>query len=130
MSIDTVGDFLTVMRNAIKVSKRSIAVPFSQLKFEIARVLKEEGYIKDFTKEAVDDKAKLVVQLKYVSGEPVIHELVRVSTPGRRTYKGVQTMKPVIGGLGIAILTTNAGVITDGKAKKLAVGGEVLCYVW
>jgi small subunit ribosomal protein S8 len=131
MSIDSVGNFLTVIRNALKVYKRSVAVPFSGLNFEIARVLKEEGFVKDFQKiELENNKAQLVVQLKYVDGESVIHELVRVSTPGRRNYSGARAIKPVIGGLGISILTTNAGVISDKQARKSSVGGELLCYVW
>lgn len=131
MSIDSVGNFLTVLRNALKVYKRSVAVPFSGLNFEIARVLKEEGFVKDFQRVELDNnKAQLTVQLKYVDGEPAIHEIVRVSTPGRRNYAGARAIKPVIGGLGVSILTTNAGVITDKQARKLSVGGELLCYVW
>ena len=131
MSIDVVGDFLTVMRNALKVNKRSATVPSSNLKVEIARVLKDEGYIKDFAKKA-DERGResLTVTFKYVDGESAIHEICRVSTPGRRRYEGIANMKPVIGGLGIKILTTSAGIITDQKAKKMSVGGEVICYVW
>ena len=131
MSIDVVGDFLTVMRNALKVNKRSATVPSSNLKVEIARVLKDEGYIKDFAKKQ-DERGResLTVTFKYVDGESAIHEIRRVSTPGRRRYEGIANMQPVIGGLGIKILTTSAGIITDQKAKKMSVGGEVICYVW
>ena len=131
MSVDVVGDFLTVMRNALKVNKRSATVPSSNLKMEIARVLKDEGYIKDFAKK-MDERGKafLTVTFKYVDGESAIHEICRVSKPGRRLYEGVGTMDSVIGGLGIKILTTSSGVMTDQKAKKMSVGGEVICYVW
>ena len=131
MSIDVVGNFLTVIRNALMVNKRFVTVFSSRLRVEIARVLKEEGYIKDFS-ECKDEtgKTELTVVFKYVDGEAAIHEIVRVSKPSCRYYEGISNMKPVIGGLGIKILTTSAGVITDQKARKLAVGGEVLCYVW
>ena len=130
MSIDVVGDFLTVMRNALKVNKRSAAVPSSNLKMEIARVLKDEGYIKDFAKVS-DERGResLTVTFKYVDGESVIHEITRKSTPGRRLYMSANDLKPVIGGLGITILTTNQGVIANKKAKSLKVGGEVICEV-
>lgn len=131
MSIDSVGNFLTVIRNAARVAHRSVRVPHSNLKQEIARVLKEEGYIKDFAKEPAEgNKAYLTVLLKYVDGESPFHEIKRVSKPGRRHYAGLNDVKPVVGGLGISILSTNKGIITDQKAKQLAVGGEVLCTVW
>jgi small subunit ribosomal protein S8 len=132
MSIDSIGDFLTVIRNGVSVAKRSVKVPYSNLKFNIAKVLKDEGYIKDFNKESGEDKVKsyLTIHLKYVNGECAIHEISRVSKPGRRCYEGLNKLTPVIGGLGVSILTTSAGVITDRQAKKLAVGGEVICHVW
>lgn len=131
MSIDTVGSFLTVIRNALKVYKRSIIVPFSNFNNEIARVLQEEGYIKNFKKnDLANNKAELVVDLKYVDGESVIHEIVRLSTPGRRRYAGVKEFKPVIGGLGISILSTSQGVMSDRQARDKLVGGELLCKVW
>lgn len=131
MSIDTVGNFLTVIRNASKVAQRTVRVPHSNLKQEIARVLKEEGYIRDFKKEdAEGNKAYLNVVLKYVDGESSIHEIKRVSKPGRRHYAGFNNVESVIGGLGISILSTSKGIVTDQKAKTMAVGGEVLCTVW
>lgn len=131
MSVDTIGDFLSIIRNGIRVFKDSVEAPFSEEKFGIVKVLKEEGYIKDFQKiEKEEKKPLLKVFLKYVSGEQVIHEIVRASRPGRRRYENLKNMKPVIGGLGISILTTNAGIITDKQAKKLSVGGEVICRVW
>ena len=131
MSIDTVGNFLTIIRNALKVYKRSITAPYSNLNAEIARVLKEEGYIKDYKKNDVSEvKSELLVYLKYVDGESVIHEIVRLSKPGRRSYSKAADVKPVVGGLGVRILTTNEGLMSDRKARKEKVGGELLCYVW
>ena len=131
MSIDTVGDFLTIIRNALAVSKRSAAAPYSRLKEEIAKVLKEEGYIKGFEKKSTDGvKSVIEIQLKYVKGESVIHEIKRVSRPGRRAYSGSAKLDKIIGGLGISIVTTSAGVMTDRMARAKSVGGEVLCSVW
>ncbi|HBS47932.1 TPA: 30S ribosomal protein S8 [Candidatus Dependentiae bacterium] len=131
MSIDSIGDFLTIIRNGIRATKRSVTAPFSNEKLGIAQVLKEEGFIKDFQKiEDENKKSLLKVYLKYVDGESVIHEIVRISKPGKRTYEGVSKMRSVIGGLGVAILTTNLGIVADKKAKELSVGGEVICHVW
>ena len=131
MSIDTMGDFLTAIRNALLVSKRTVSVPFSKMKMGVAQVLKDEGFIKDFKKEDAERKrSMLTIYLKYVGGESVIHELKRISKPGRRHYENLKNLEPVIGGLGISILSTNAGIMTDKQAKKLSVGGEVLCHVW
>jgi small subunit ribosomal protein S8 len=130
MSIDTIGNFLTSLRNGIMVGKRSVTVPGSRLKVEIARVLKEEGYIKDYKTDQEGVKVALTIFLKYVNGECVMHEITRVSTPGRRHYENACQLTPVVGGLGIAVLTTSAGVITDQKAKQLGVGGEILCHIW
>ncbi|MBU4270033.1 30S ribosomal protein S8 [Candidatus Dependentiae bacterium] len=131
MSIDVVGDFLTVIRNALMVYKRSVSVPYSNLKIGIAKVLKDEGYIKDFRKEE-DEKGKstLVLILKYVDGQSAINEITRVSKPGRRFYERSSKITPVVGGLGVAILTTSSGIMTDQQARKLSVGGEVICHVW
>ena len=130
MLIDTIGNFLTVIRNGLMVSKRSVSVPNSKLKQAIAKVLKDEGYIKDFKVTQDGVKSLLTVALKYSSGEAVIHELTRVSTPGRRYYEGVSNISQVIGGLGTSVLTTSRGIMTDKQAKKLGVGGEVICHVW
>lgn len=131
MSIDTIGDFLTVIRNGVMVFKRKLEVPYSNIKSEIASILKDEGFIKDFSVKTEENGHKtLVVSLKYVKGESVIHEITRISTPGRRTYKGVSKFQPVIDGLGISILTTNKGVISNKKAQQLNVGGEIICTVW
>ena len=131
MSIDTVGDFLTIIRNALAVSKRSAAAPYSRLKEDIAKVLKQEGYIKGYEKKSIDNvKSVLEVELKYVKGESVIHEIKRISRPGRRFYSGSEKLDKVIGGLGISVVTTSAGVMTDRMARAKSVGGEVLCSVW
>lgn len=132
MSVDTIGDFLTIIRNGIMISKKTVRAPYSKMKEEIAEILKSEGFVKDYVMETDSENGHKSIQifLKYVDGESVIHELNRVSTPGRRIYEGTGTIKPVIGGLGISILTTNKGLMTDKKAKKLSVGGEIICTVW
>jgi small subunit ribosomal protein S8 len=102
------------------------------MKMGVAQVLKEEGFIRDFKKIEGERNVKgiLEISLKYVDGESVIHEIRRISRPGRRHYEDLKNMESVIGGLGVSILSTNAGIVTDKKAKKLSVGGEVLCHVW
>jgi len=131
MSIDTVGNFLTIIRNGIMVTKKSVTAPYSKVKHEIATILEDEGFIRNFSIETSDKGFKtLKIVLKYVNNESVIHEITRISTPGIRVYEGVTNIKPVIGGLGITILSTNKGIITNRKAKSLSTGGEVLCTVW
>ena len=128
--MDSIGDFLTVIRNGIGARKRTVKVATSKLKLTIAQLLKDEGYVKDFKLEQEGIKGILTVYLKYVDGEPVIHEIKRMSTPGRRSYQGANKIKPVIGGLGIAIVSTNVGLLTDRRARELSVGGELICRVW
>jgi small subunit ribosomal protein S8 len=131
MSIDTIGNFLTIIRNGVLASKREVIAPHSHLKYHIAQILKQEGFIRDAIIGVDENEHKQIkILLKYVGGESVIHEIKRISTPGRRAYENVARLKPVIGGLGIAILTTNKGVMTNKQARQLAVGGEVLCTVW
>jgi len=131
MSLDTIGDFLTIIRNGLMVSKRFVVIPFSKMKFELAKILKEEGFIQDCILIDEDPKKKAIkVFLKYVDNESVIHEICRVSKPGRRCYAGSAKVKPVIGGLGVSILSTSKGVMTNKKAKELNIGGEVICTVW
>lgn len=130
MSIDTIGNFLTVIRNAIMVGKRSITTQHSRLREQLAIVLKAEGYIKDFSNKQDGSKKYILLTLKYVGRESVIHELTRVSTPGRRHYEKHKNITPVIGGLGVSILTTNRGIMSDKQAKKMNVGGEVICHIW
>lgn len=131
MSRDTIGDFLTIIRNGLMVSKAFVVIPHSKIKFDIAKILKEEGFIRDFVvSEENPPKKTIKVTLKYLDNESAIHEITRISTPGRRSYSGSAAIKPVIGGLGISILSTNQGIMTDKKAKMLNVGGEVVCTVW
>ncbi|MFC1841696.1 30S ribosomal protein S8, partial [Candidatus Dependentiae bacterium] len=131
MSIDAIGDFLTIIRNGLMVSKPFIVAPHSKLKFEIAKILKEEGFIKDCIVLEDDSHEKMMkVFLKYVDNESVIHEISRASKPGRRYYSGASKLKPVIGGLGVSILSTNRGIMSNRKAQELNVGGEVICTVW
>ena len=131
MSVDAVGDFLTIIRNGLMVSSQSVLAPHSKLKFEIGRILLEEGFVSDV--QVIEDgpvKKKIKVTLKYVDGESVIHEIKRASVPGRRAYSGSRSVTPVAGGLGISVLTTSKGVLTDKVAKRQGVGGEVICTVW
>lgn len=131
MSVDAIGNFLAIIRNGLLVSKRFVVAPHSVIKSRIAEILLQEGFIKDF--QMIEDetgKRSLKVYLKYVDGESVIHEITRISTPGKRTYRGTHSLGHVIGNLGISILSTNRGVITDKRARELSVGGEVLCTVW
>jgi len=132
MSVDSIADFITRIRNCVMVSKSDVTVPYSKMRYSIAQVLKNEGFIHDFVIINTDSDVKkmLKIVLKYVDGESVIHEIQRVSKPGRRVYVGSQKIKPVIGKLGISILTTSRGVIAHQKAEKLSVGGEVMCTVW
>jgi small subunit ribosomal protein S8 len=130
---DPIADYLTRLRNAIKANHRIVEVPSSKLKKEITRVLFEKGYILNYKFEDVQNhQGKIKIALKYhpVTKTPAIKSLQRISRPGLRRYAGVDTMPRVINGLGIAILTTSKGVMTDKEAKKLNVGGEVLCYVY
>lgn len=131
---DPIADMLTRMRNALMVGHVVVAMPSSKIKVEIARILKEEGYIEDYF--VIDDKPQPVlrVRLKYTGGrrqrQPVISGLKRVSKPGRRIYTQKTDIPWVLSGLGTAILSTPKGVITGQQARRLGVGGEVLCYVW
>ncbi|MCL7942002.1 MULTISPECIES: 30S ribosomal protein S8 [Halomonas] len=126
---DTLADMFTRIRNAQMATKETVSMPSSKLKVEVARVLKEEGYISDF---AVSETAKpeLTVTLKYFEGKPVIEHLQRVSKPSLRQYKGKDALPKVAEGLGIAIVTTSNGVMTDRAARQAGVGGEVICTVF
>ena len=129
---DPIADMLTRMRNAHMANLDLVQVPHSRLKGEIARILKHEGYVKDFSVEANSKVQKtLCVYLKYgPEREPVIQGLKRVSKPGLRRYSDATSLPRVLGGLGIAILSTSKGLMTDREARKSNVGGEVLCFVW
>ena len=126
---DPIADMLTGIRNAQMVEKPVVAMPASKLKVAIAQVLKDEGYIDGFAVRAENGKSQLEIGLKYYAGRPVIEHIERVSRPGLRIYKGRDAIPKVKNGLGVAIVTTPKGVMTDRKARATGVGGEVLCYV-
>ena len=126
---DPIADMLTRIRNAQAVDKSVVKMPSSKLKVAIAQVLKDEGYIDGFAVKNDDGKAELEIALKYYAGKPVIERIERVSRPGLRIYKGRDAIPQVMNGLGVAIVTTPKGVMTDRKARQTGVGGEVLCYV-
>ncbi|MFQ5470630.1 MAG: 30S ribosomal protein S8 [Gammaproteobacteria bacterium] len=126
---DPVSDMLTRIRNAQSASKVEVAMPSSKLKVAIAQVLTDEGYISGFNVEEADNKPTLNVSLKYFDGKPVIDNIKRVSRPGLRDYKGKDELPKVMGGLGVAIISTPAGVMTDRAARAAGHGGEVICYV-
>ena len=126
---DPIADMLTRIRNAQIVQKSSVLMPSSKLKVAIAQVLKDEGYIDGFSVRSDAGKSELEIALKYYAGRPVIERIERVSRPGLRIYKGRDAIPQVMNGLGVAIVTTPKGVMTDRKARQTGVGGEVLCYV-
>lgn len=129
---DTISDYLTRVRNAIKANHRVVEVPASNLKKEITKILFEKGYILNYKFEDTDNKQGLIkIALKYhpVTKQPAIRTLDRVSKPGLRKYSGIDTMPKVLGGLGVAIISTSKGVMTDKEARKQNVGGEVLCFI-
>lgn len=131
MSVDSIGNFLTIIRNGIMRSKRTVQAPYSRMVHDIATILHQEGFLKDV--EVVDDvvsKKAIKLGLKYVDGESVIHEIERISKPSRRYYENASQLRPVIGNLGISILTTSKGLMTNKRAKQERVGGEVICTVW
>ncbi len=126
---DTLADMFTRIRNAQMATKETVTMPSSKLKVEVARVLKEEGYITDFA-VAEGTKPELTVTLKYFEGKPVIEHLQRVSKPSLRQYKGKDALPKVADGLGVAIVSTSKGVMTDRAARQAGVGGEVICTVF
>jgi small subunit ribosomal protein S8 len=126
---DPIADFLTRIRNGQTSGKTQISVPCSKLKLAIAKVLQDEGYIERFSEESRDGKPFLTVDLKYFHGRPVIDRLERVSRPGLRVYKGKDELPSILGGLGIAIISTSRGVMSDREARAAGHGGEVLCIV-
>jgi small subunit ribosomal protein S8 len=127
---DLLSDMLTRIRNGQNARLSHISCPFSKLLSNVLNVLKNEGYIRDWREVATGNKRSLEVELKYHEGDPVIKMVKRVSTPGRRHYSSVSHLKPVFNGLGVAILSTDRGVISDNEARLQNLGGEVLCYVF
>ena len=127
---DPIADMLTRIRNGNMAKHAQVAVPFSRIKESIANILKNEGYITGYEIKEEGNIRDIVVTLKYMDGDAVIKGLKRISKPGRRVYTSVENLPKVLGGLGIAIVSTPKGVITDKECRKHSVGGEVLCYVW
>lgn len=126
---DPIADMLTRVRNALSAGKVSVVMPSSKLKVAIATLLKEEGYVNDHSVQDIDGKPVLDIALKYYEGKPVIEMIKRVSRPGLRVYKGKDEIPSVMGGLGVAVVSTSNGLMTDRAARKAGFGGEVICYV-
>lgn len=127
---DPIADFLTRIRNAQMAKLPNVSCPYSKIKVEISKVLQSEGYIDSYTVQNVEGKPEINVKLKYYRGKPVIEEIKRVSRPGLRTYKGKENVPVVRAGLGISILATNQGLMTNKQALAAGVGGEILCTVF
>ncbi|HXV09751.1 MAG TPA: 30S ribosomal protein S8 [Burkholderiales bacterium] len=127
--MDPIADMLTRIRNAQRAEKPVVAMPASKLKSAIAQVLKDEGYIDGFALREAEGRATLEISLKYYAGKPVIEKIERVSRPGLRIYRPKDELPKVMNGLGVAIVSTSRGVMTDRKARGLGVGGEVLCII-
>jgi small subunit ribosomal protein S8 len=134
MISDPIADMLTRIRNALLAGKSEVSIPKSNIKVEIARILKEEGYVEDYRIGEEQPVAMITITLKYHGARrtrrPVITNLMRISKPGRRVYRGRTELPRVLSGTGIAILTTPKGVMTAAQARRERVGGEVLCYIW
>ena len=126
---DPIADMLTRIRNAQRADKASLAMPASKVKLAIAKVLKNEGYIADYSEEGEGSSKQLTVSLRYYEGKPVIANIKRISRPGRRIYKSKDSLPKIDGGLGVAIISTSAGVMSDRAARAQGHGGEVLCIV-
>ncbi|PIE44436.1 MAG: 30S ribosomal protein S8 [Gammaproteobacteria bacterium] len=126
---DTLADMFTRIRNAQMAEKKSVAMPSSKMKVSVAKVLQEEGYIESY-QVSEEVKPSLSIELRYFEGKPVIEQIKRVSRPGLRQYKGSQELPKVSNGLGVAIVSTSKGVMTDRAARKAGVGGEVICTVF
>ena len=131
-STDTISDMLTRIRNACAVRHRTTEVPTTKMTLSIAKVLKSEGFIEDYTETGEGIKRKLVITLKYKgkTRQPLINTLKRVSKPGLRVYAPSKQIPKVLGGIGIAIVSTSHGIMTDREARRQGIGGEILCYIW
>lgn len=132
MVTDTISDMLTRIRNATMVKHQIVQIPVTKLSLSIATILREEGFIEDFEHYNEEKRQFLLLSLKYTgkSRKSVISEIKRISKPGLRVYKKSEQLPKVLDNLGIAIMSTSKGVMTNGKAKELGIGGEVLCYIW
>ena len=129
MMTDPIADMLTRIRNGLSAGKLNVNMPDSKQKRAIAQVLKDEGFIADFSQDQVDKKPVLNIDLKYYEGKPVIENIKRISRPGLRIYKGKNDLPKVMGGLGVAIVSTSKGLMSDRAARKAGFGGEILCTV-
>lgn len=127
---DPIADMLTRLRNATEARKATLSLPYSKLKSEIAQILKKEGYIKDSSLETVDGHQQITIQTKFINKTSVISGLKRVSRPGLRRYVGAGEIPRVLGGMGIAILSTSRGILSGHEARKQNIGGELLAYIW
>ena len=130
MNTDPIADMLTRIRNAVRVRADKVDIPASKIKLEIAKILKEEGFIRAYKILKFKQQGMLRLNLKYVDEKSIITDLKRVSKPGRRVYVGADEVPSVLSGVGVAILTTSKGLLTDETCRREEVGGEVLCYVW
>lgn len=127
---DAIADMLTIIRNGYKASKLEVRVPFSKLKKNLADKLKILGFLEDVKETTEDNKKFLTLKLRYADGKPEVEGIKRVSKPGLRVYKNKNKIPYVYGGLGVAILSTNKGLLSDREARKIKIGGEVICEVW
>ena len=130
---DPIADMLTMIRNALERGKEGVQVPASNLKIEIVKIMREEGYIEDYEVEEDNKQGIIKIRLKYKDEkrkEPVIRGLKKISKPGRRVYCDKDNIPKVLDGMGVAIISTSRGILTDRKAEELGVGGEVICYIW
>ncbi len=128
--MDPISDMLTSIRNALTVKHLTVSIPFSNLKYEIAKILEKEGFIEKAEKKGKRSKRFIEIVLKYTDGLPAISGLKRTSKPGQRIYSGRKRIRRVKGGYGIAIISTSKGLMTDKEAKRQKIGGEVICEVW
>lgn len=126
---DPIADMITRIRNAQLAKKLDVKMPSSRMKVSVARVLKDEGYIEEYVDNAYEGKTTLNIKLKYYAGSPVIEEIRRISKPGLRIYKSSKNLPSVMNGLGIAIISTSKGVMTERKARSVGIGGELICVV-
>jgi len=130
MVTDPITDMLNRIKNALLAKKEEVSIPFSNLNFEITKILEKKGFIEKTEKKGVNEKRTIEIKLKYENGIPAISGLKKISKPGQRIYLPAKKIKKVKGGYGVLILSTPKGVITDNEAKKLKVGGEILCEIW
>lgn len=131
MMTDPIADMLTRIRNAVGVERQHVDVPLSQVKKGLADVLKREGYIWDWAEVEGEPASQLRLELKYgPNGEHVIQQIKRISTPGRRVYRKAKELRPILNGLGISVISTSGGVLSDREARQRKLGGEVLCEIW